>query len=132
MNTKVLVAQTTNLSSIAADAAHLLKKGEVVVVPTETVYGLAAQIYDEDAVKRIFEVKGRPQDNPLIVHIASLDMLPELVVEIPESAKELIRRFWPGPLTIIFKKKPNVSDTITCGMDTVAIRFPVHSFLGYA
>jgi len=126
LNTKVLVAKSTNLSSIAADAAHLLKKGEVVVVPTETVYGLAAQIYDEDAVKRIFEVKGRPQDNPLIVHIASLDMLPELVVEIPESAKELIRRFWPGPLTIIFKKKSNVSDTITCGMDTVAIRFPVH------
>ncbi|MBR0340999.1 MAG: threonylcarbamoyl-AMP synthase [Oscillospiraceae bacterium] len=125
--TKLLKANENNIDYVALEAADLLKKGEIVAIPTETVYGLAAQIYSDNAVRNIFKVKGRPQDNPIIVHISSVDMLPDLVMDIPDVANELIKHFWPGPLTIIFKKKKSVSDVITCGMDTVAIRFPIHS-----
>lgn len=104
-----------------------LKAGNVVVIPTETVYGLAADATNEKAVNKIFEVKGRPIDNPLIVHISNLDMLNDLVREIPNSAQELIKAFWPGPLTIIMKKQKQVLNAITCGLDTVAVRMPNHS-----
>ena len=86
------------------EAAALLQAGGLVAIPTETVYGLAANALNGNAVKRIFEAKGRPQDNPLIVHIASLDTLPKLVGSVPDEALALADRFWPGPLTIILPK----------------------------
>ena len=97
-------------------------------MPTETVYGLAADALNGSAVKRIFEAKGRPMDNPLIVHIADFGDMERygLVREIPGAAKELAKRFWPGPLTIIMKKGEAVPDEVSAGLDTVAIRFPAH------
>ena len=121
-NTKILKPTKQN-TEIVIDS---LKKGEVVALPTETVYGLAANIYDENAVKNIFIAKGRPQDNPLIVHVSNLDMLKELVLNISEDAKKLIKAFWPGALTIIFPKSDKVSNIITAGLDNVAIRMPLH------
>ncbi len=126
METIVLKSNKQNLPEVAAAAGALLRNGEVVAIPTETVYGLAAQIFDDDAVHRIFTVKGRPQDNPLIVHISDLKMMDGLVQSVPECAGVLIQHFWPGPLTIIFKKTEKVSDVVTCGLDSVAIRFPEH------
>jgi len=107
-------------------AADLLRQGETVVIPTETVYGLAANALDKNAVSKIFEVKGRPQDNPLIVHISELSMWSPLVGEVPEDALKLAERFWPGPLTIILPKSDMVPDTTTAGMDSVAVRMPSH------
>ena len=89
-------------------ASELLKAGDVVAIPTETVYGLAADGLNEKACEKIFRVKGRPSDNPIILHISTLDQLDELVLEINDRAKKLIDKFWPGPLTIIFNK----SDTL--------------------
>lgn len=94
--------------------------------PTETVYGIGANIFNEEAVKNIFKAKGRPADNPLIVHISDFKMLNEIVEFIPDSAKILMDAFMPGPLTIIMKKSKKVSSLITAGLDTVAIRFPSH------
>lgn len=109
-----------------AEAAELLASRRVVAIPTETVYGLAANALDKDnwGVKEIFRVKGRPQDNPLIVHIASMKMLPPLVRDVPEIANRLAERFWGGPLTMIFPKSKLISDTVSGGLDTVAIRMP--------
>ncbi len=95
-------------------------------MPTETVYGLAASIHRPDAIKNIFRIKGRPQDNPLIVHIADWSMLPPLVSSYPPLAKELARRYWPGPLTMILPKSPAVSDEITANRADVGIRCPKH------
>ncbi|MCP3739789.1 L-threonylcarbamoyladenylate synthase [Rossellomorea sp. BNER] len=109
------------------DASQYLKDNEVVAFPTETVYGLGANATSDVAVDKIFQAKGRPSDNPLIVHISTSDQLNELVEEIPETAKRLIENFWPGPLTIIFKKKEGVfSNKVTAGLNTVAIRMPDH------
>ncbi len=94
--------------------------------PTETVYGLGARAADPDAVCKIFEIKGRPADNPLIVHISSYKMLSDFAEEIPEEAKQLMEAFWPGPLTLIFKKRPQVLDAVTAGLNTVAVRWPGH------
>ncbi len=105
-------------------AAELIKRGEVVAFPTETVYGLGADALNPKAIRKIFEVKGRPSDNPLIMHIAEAGDLKGLVSEIPLNAKRLIDKFWPGPLTIVFKKKPVIPDEITAGLDTVAARMP--------
>ncbi len=104
-----------------------LRDGALVGIPTETVYGLAANALDGSAVKRIFEAKGRPADNPLIVHISDVSQIDRfhLVTEIPDSAKKLMDAFWPGPLTIIMKKG-DVPDEVTAGLDTVAVRFPSH------
>ncbi len=107
-------------------AAEVLKNGKLVVFPTETVYGLGANALDEHAVKKIFKAKGRPSDNPLIVHIAFKSELKDYVKKIPESAKILIENFWPGPLTLILKKKAIIPDATTGGLDTVAIRMPSH------
>ena len=112
VKTKVITVDKNNIKDVANEAAELLRNGEVVAIPTETVYGLAAQIYSDDAVKNIFNVKGRPQDNPIIVHISSINMLKELVTEIPETARVLMDHFWPGPLTIIFKKSKNTFSII--------------------
>lgn len=107
-------------------AAEVLRNGGLAAVPTETVYGLAADAMNEDAVRRIFEVKGRPQDNPLIVHISRTEMWRPLVKELPESALKLAEAFWPGPLTIILPKSEAVPLTTTAGMDSVAVRMPSH------
>ena len=99
MDTKLLAAGP----EAVAEAARLLRAGEAVGIPTETVYGLAADATNAAAVKKIFEAKGRPQDNPLIVHIAGMEELPAVVREIPAAAQKLAQAFWPGPLTIIMK-----------------------------
>ena len=90
------------------EVAEILNNGGIVGIPTETVYGLAANAYDESAVAKIFEAKGRPQDNPLIVHIANMSELDIIAAEIPESAKKLAEKFWPGPLTLILPKADKV------------------------
>lgn len=105
---------------------NLLKSSQVVAFPTETVYGLGALATDARAVRKIFEIKGRPPDNPLIVHVSSFQMLEDFAAEIPEEAEQLMDAFWPGPLTLIFKKKPQVLDVITAGLPTVAVRWPSH------
>lgn len=122
METKVLFPTEENIKY----CGELLKSGELVGMPTETVYGLGANAYDDKAVEKIFIAKGRPQDNPLIVHISSMKMLDEVVEEIPEVARNLAEKFWPGPLTMIFKKSGRISQTITAGLDTVAVRYPSH------
>ena len=107
-------------------AAGIIKRGGLVAMPTETVYGLAANAFDEAAVENIFRAKGRPQDNPLIVHIADIAMLDELCTDISDMARNIARAFWPGPLTVILKKRPVIPDVVTCGLDSVGIRFPSH------
>ena len=105
-------------------AADLLKKGEIVAIPTETVYGLAGNGLNPDAVKKIFEAKGRPQDNPLILHICDFEMLNEIAADIPALGLKLAEAFWPGSLTMIFKKSSIVPAETNGGMDTVAVRMP--------
>lgn len=108
-------------------AAQQLREGKTIAFPTETVYGLGADATSDEAVQRIFEAKGRPSDNPLIVHISSITQLHEVVEHVDNTAKKLINEFWPGPLTLIFKKKKGMfSDYVTAGLDTVGIRMPNH------
>ena len=120
------------LNGIEADrellqqAAQIIKRGGLVAFPTETVYGLGADGFNEEAAKKIYAAKGRPSDNPLILHIAEENQLKQIVKKIPEKAKKLMESFWPGPLTIILEKKENVPYTTTGGLDTVAIRMPNH------
>lgn len=110
-----------------AQAAALLRENEVVAFPTETVYGLGANAKNTDAVKKIYEAKGRPSDNPLIVHIADISQLEDLTGSAPEKAKTLMKRFWPGALTLILPCKPDaLSPRVTAGLETVAIRMPDH------
>lgn len=122
MNTILTKADEASVNK----AAELLQAGEIVAIPTETVYGIAASAFDGAAVKKIFEAKGRPQDNPLIVHIDRMEMLEGLVTCVPEGAKALAKAFWPGPLTIIMPRGPKVADEVCAGLDTVAIRMPSH------
>ncbi len=120
---------TRRLSSDPADiqtAGALLAAGELVAIPTETVYGLAADALNGDAVSRIFEAKGRPSDNPLIVHIADRAEWAPLVQHIPENAIRLADAFWPGPLTIILPASSLIPPQVTAGLKTVAVRFPAH------
>ncbi len=105
-------------------ASEILVGGGIVAVPTETVYGLAASAYSDDAIKAVFAAKGRPQDNPLIVHISSLDMLSEIAHDIPEKAYECAKAFWPGPFTMVLPKGEKIACSVSGGLDTVAIRFP--------
>jgi L-threonylcarbamoyladenylate synthase len=107
-------------------AAELLRAGRLVAFPTETVYGLGAHALDPEAVRLIFEVKGRPSSSPLIVHVASIEAARELAAEWPEKAQVLAERFWPGPLTIIVPKKPIVPDIVTAGLPSVGLRIPAH------
>ena len=122
MNTQVL---PVNDKSIAL-AAELLQKGELVALPTETVYGIAADARNGEAVKKIFEAKGRPQDNPLIVHICGMEMLKGIVSEVPDRAYKLAKAFWPGPLTMVMPRGGEVSDVTCAGLDTVGVRMPSH------
>lgn len=113
---------TTDLNK----AKKELVKNKLVAIPTETVYGLAGNAYDESALVEIFKLKNRPFYNPLIVHIKSASSITDVAIDIPESAKILAEKFWPGPLTLVLKKKPHISDLITAGKDTVAVRVPNH------
>ena len=122
MNTQVL---PVNDKSIAL-AAELLQKGELVALPTETVYGIAADARNGEAVKKIFGAKGRPQDNPLIVHIYGMEMLKGIVSEVPDRAYKLAKAFWPGPLTMVMPRGGEVSDVTCAGLDTVGVRMPSH------
>ncbi|RSK28956.1 threonylcarbamoyl-AMP synthase [Bacillus sp. HMF5848] len=108
------------------EAANLLKRGEVVAFPTETVYGLGANALSERAVEKIFVAKGRPSDNPLIVHIGSKEQLQDLVQSVTPHAHKLIEQFWPGPLTLVLPKKAAVAHNVTAGLESVAIRMPNH------
>ncbi|WP_297469326.1 L-threonylcarbamoyladenylate synthase [Thermococcus sp.] len=107
-------------------AGRFILEGKLVAFPTETVYGLGADALNEKAVRRIFEAKGRPADNPLIVHIADFNDLKKLAKEIPREAKLLAERFWPGPLTLVLPKREEVPLVTTGGLDTVAVRMPAH------
>ena len=125
METLKLKAFNTSDKDISA-AAQILKNGGVVAIPTETVYGLAANALDTNAVKKIFAAKGRPQDNPLIVHISKFDEIYDLVTDVPDTAKLLADAFWPGPLTMVLPKSDIVPSVISAGLDTVAVRMPSH------
>ena len=107
-------------------AAGLLRRGEVVAIPTETVYGLAANALDERAVAKIFEVKGRPSDNPLIVHISSVDDMKALTGQLPAAALALAEQFWPGPLTMVLPSSEIIPELTRAGLDSVGIRLPAH------
>jgi len=110
-----------------AQAASNLKAGSLVAFPTETVYGLGADANNADAVARIYKVKGRPADHPLIVHIASIDGISDWAEDIPDYAIALARKFWPGPMTLIFKRSELVKDFITGGQETIGLRVPDHT-----
>jgi L-threonylcarbamoyladenylate synthase len=117
---------TTELGRDVQKAAALLERGLLVAIPTETVYGLAANAYDAEAVAQIFEAKNRPKFDPLIVHTASLDQAREQVSAIPDWASSLARRFWPGPLTLVLPKRELIPDIVTAGLPNVAVRVPAH------
>ncbi|MDI3481502.1 MAG: L-threonylcarbamoyladenylate synthase [Tepidanaerobacteraceae bacterium] len=108
------------------EAAEIIKKGGLVAFPTETVYGLGGNALDEHAAEKIYAAKGRPQDNPLIVHIKAIGDLQDIVEDFPKEAGRLMEVFWPGPLTILFRKKPVIPAGTTAGLDTVAVRMPAH------
>jgi len=110
-------------------AAELLRAGEVVALPTETVYGLAANALDAKSVSRIFEIKGRPSHNPIIVHVASLEMAQTCVSDWPPIAEKLARAFWPGPLTLVLPRSKEIPDLVTAGGPTVGVRWPSHPFI---
>lgn len=117
--------QTDPEQAIELGAAYLLQ-GKLVAFPTETVYGLGANAWDEQAVARIFQAKGRPADNPLIAHIAGMEMLDDLISRLPPEAEQLMRAFWPGPLSLVLPKSRRVPDLVTAGLPTVAVRWPNH------
>ncbi len=110
--------------NIIQEAGHILQNGGLVTIPTETVYGLGANALDEEAAKKTYAAKGRPSDNPLIVHIARMEDLDKIVTEVPENARKIATKFWPGPLTMIFNKSECVPLGTTGGLETVAIRMP--------
>ena len=107
-------------------AADLLKRGEALILPTETVYGLAASALDASAINKIFEIKGRPRDNPLIVHVSSIEQAESISSDLPEEFYLLARRFWPGPLTLVVKRGEGVPEEVSAGHPTIAIRMPSH------
>jgi L-threonylcarbamoyladenylate synthase len=130
MKTEILSTHTPELFAQAVGrAAEWLRAGEAVALPTETVYGLAANALDEKAVAKIFQVKGRPAHNPLIVHVAGGEMIRGCVRQWPALAEELARAFWPGPLTMVLPRAESISAAVTAGGDTVGIRWPGHPFM---
>ncbi|MFA9377050.1 MAG: L-threonylcarbamoyladenylate synthase [Lachnotalea sp.] len=127
MNTILKKIDSKNINmKVICEAGEIMKNGGLVAFPTETVYGLGANALDERASAKIYEAKGRPSDNPLIVHIAEMEALDNLVLEIPVKAKKLADKFWPGPLTMIFNKCDMVPLGTTGGLNTVAVRMPNH------
>jgi L-threonylcarbamoyladenylate synthase len=115
--------------SAVEEASELLRAGGVVAVPTETVYGLAANALNAEAVGRIFEVKGRPSHNPIIVHVVGNDMARSCVERWPEAAEQLAKAFWPGPLTMVLPRRETIPEIVTAGGDTVGVRWPSHPFM---
>lgn len=127
MDTKVLTIEEHQINrEFIQQAGKFLKEGKSIAFPTETVYGLGGNALDPHASAKIYEAKGRPSDNPLIIHIADMDDLPYIVKEVSEQAKALAKTFWPGPLTMIFKKSDVVPYETTGGLETVAVRMPNH------
>ena len=127
MQTKtVMISREDPDRALLREAADIIRRGGLVAFPTETVYGLGGNALDPLASERIYAAKGRPSDNPLIVHIADMAELPPLVREIPEMARRLMDAYWPGPMTLIFPKADIVPDATTGGLDTVAVRMPSH------
>ncbi|MBO5286328.1 MAG: threonylcarbamoyl-AMP synthase [Clostridia bacterium] len=124
-----MVTKVLKVSNEAVkEASNYILNGDVVAIPTETVYGIAGNAYNGDAIKKIFLAKGRPQDNPLIVHISDMDMLKEVAIDIPKDAYKLASKFWPGPLTMVLKKSDKVSLVTTAGLDSVGVRMPSDKF----
>lgn len=126
MNTEIIKISANDGAEKYEKAVELLKSDNIVGMPTETVYGLAGNALSELSVKRIFEAKGRPQDNPLIVHISEISEIYDLVSEVPDIAKKLAEKFWPGPLTMILPKSEKVPMCVTAGLQSVAVRCPSH------
>ncbi len=125
METKIVKINPESIDEkCLEEAGQIIREGGLVAFPTETVYGLGANALDAQAAARIYKAKGRPSDNPLIAHISSVDMLDDIVANIDDNARKLMDAFWPGPMTLIFKKKDIVPDGTTGGLDTVAVRFP--------
>jgi L-threonylcarbamoyladenylate synthase len=125
--TKIQAVSASNPEQdVVEQAAAVLRRGGLVAFPTETVYGLGADVLNLDAIRNVFHVKGRPPDNPLIVHVSGTRQLDDVVDEIPDKGKMLGEAFWPGPLTLVMKRTILVSDLVTGGLDTVAVRMPDH------
>ena len=130
MTAALLSTHTAALFQAAVQrAAELLRAGEVVALPTETVYGLAANALDEKAVAKIYEIKGRPAHNPIIVHVASVEMAKRCVTNWPAIAEQLAAAFWPGPLTLVLPRAQEIPDNVTAGGATVGVRWPSHPFM---
>ena len=125
METK-LITTTDPHDERLKDVGEILRRGGLAAIPTETVYGLAANAFDEEAVRGIYRAKGRPSDNPLIVHISAFEQWEALVTEIPDRAKKLASLFWPGPLTMILPKSERIGPVVSGGLSTVAVRLPSH------
>ncbi|MBC5647655.1 L-threonylcarbamoyladenylate synthase [Christensenella tenuis] len=123
IKTKTIFAWKDKESAVS-EGAEQLRNGGLVVFPTETVYGLGANAFDAEAVKHIFEAKGRPQDNPLIVHIAAIEQIGDIAAEVSPVARTLMEAFWPGPLSVIMKKSARIPDEVSAGLETVAVRMP--------
>ena len=126
MKTVILSLAGPGAASAIEKAAVCIRAGELVGIPTETVYGLAGSALYADAARKIYAAKGRPGDNPLIVHISDLSMLKDIVAEFPEGARLLAEKFWPGPLTMIMKKSEKIPDVTSANLPSVAVRFPAH------
>jgi L-threonylcarbamoyladenylate synthase len=127
---EILPTHTPELFNTAVGrATHLLRAGNIVALPTETVYGLAANAFDDSAVSRIFEIKGRPAHNPIIVHVVGFDMAQRCVSLWPPIAEKLARAFWPGPLTLVLPRSKEIPDLVTAGGPTVGVRWPSHPFI---
>lgn len=127
MNTRIIPIEEQHIQAKSLqEAGHTLKAGGLVAFPTETVYGLGGDALNPDSSRKIYAAKGRPSDNPLIIHICRMEDLPFIVKEIPKAAEKLARVFWPGPLTMIFEKSDAVPCETTGGLDTVAVRMPDH------
>ena len=126
MNTVIRKTDVDNIDmEVIKEAGDVIRHGGLVAFPTETVYGLGADGMDEKAAAKIYAAKGRPSDNPLILHIADIKALEGIVSDIPDKAKLLMDKFWPGPITVILKKCKNVPYETTAGLDTVAVRMPL-------
>jgi len=123
---KVPAENAASEDAAIAEAAAILKHGGLVAIPTETVYGLAANALDPAAIARIFEAKERPAWDPLIVHVANSEMISQIAADFPEKAKTLADRFWPGPLTLLLRRHPQLPPAVTAGRETVAVRMPAH------
>ncbi len=131
MKTKIIRIDENNIDKDAIEeAGNILKQGGLVAFPTETVYGLGGDALNEDSSAKIYAAKGRPSDNPLIVHISNMEALVKIVKEVPEEAYLLADKFWPGPLTMIFEKSDIVPLATTGGLNTVAVRMPCHKVAG--